>query len=91
MISLEETKGYLRIDHDLEDALIQGMIKAAEELVESVLRFPLSEYELDIPETVKQTVFYVVSQLYEQRDSLDMRRLIESVSRILFAYRREGF
>lgn len=45
VLALEEVKLYLRIDGDGEDTLITKFILIAEDLVEGILRYPLSEFE----------------------------------------------
>lgn len=92
MVSLEETKAFLRIDSSHEDALIISFIASAEDIVESVLRFPLSDFLADggtLPELVKTTVWYVVSQFHELRENVDVRKLAETVSLLLTSYRRK--
>ena len=91
MITLDETKAFLRLDSTHEDALITSFITAAEDIVEGVLRFPLSDFlidDADLPELVKTTVCYIVSQFYELRENVDVRRLIETSALLLTAYRR---
>ena len=88
--SQEEAKLYLKVEDDDDDALITSCINAAEELCEDILRVSLSEF-LEVPETVKQAVLYAVGNLYEQRETLDMKKMIEIMTRLLFAYRREGW
>ncbi len=90
IVTLDETKLYLKVDGDDDNTLITDYINAAEELCEDILRYPISEF-LEVPETVKQAVLYAVGNLYEQRETLDMKSLIEMMTRILFAYRREGW
>ena len=90
VITLEEAKLYLRVDGDEEDTLITNFIKASEDICESVLRFALSTFEV-VPEVVKQAILFSTSQFYEQRESLDMTVLIETVKRLLFAYRNESW
>lgn len=92
MVSLEETKAFLRIDSNHEDALITSFIVSAEDIVEGVLRFPLSDFLIDggtLPELVKTTVWYVVSQFHELRENVDVKRLIETSALLLTAYRRK--
>jgi uncharacterized phiE125 gp8 family phage protein len=51
IISLEETKNYLRIDHNFDDALILNLIRSTREAVESIIQKSI----------VKQTWEYVLS------------------------------
>ena len=90
IVSLEETKIYLRIDGDEENTLITNFISAAEELCEGVLRFPLSEFA-EVPETVRQAVLYLVASIYEMRETINMREVMDVVTRLLFTYRRESW
>jgi uncharacterized phage protein (predicted DNA packaging) len=89
-VSLEEVKLYLRVDGDGENTLITNFIIAAEEICEGVLRFPLSEFT-EVPETVKQAILYAVANMYEKREEIDMKELLNVVTRLLFSYRREGW
>ena len=66
-MTLEEVKIFLRIDSDDEDTLITSLIKTSTEIVEEILRYPLSEFNENIPETVKQAIYIVFASLYEAR------------------------
>lgn len=90
LVTLEEAKLYLKVDEDTDDALIASCIDSAKELCEDILRFPLTEFT-EIPETVKQAALYAIGNLYEQRETLDMKAMIELMTRLLFAYRKEGW
>ena len=90
VVTLEETKLYLRVDGDEDDTLITNFIGAAEELCEGILRLPITEFTV-IPESVKQSVLYAVANLYEQRENMDMKAVIDVMVRLLFAYRKEGW
>lgn len=90
IVSLEETKIYLRIDGDEENTLVTNFISTAEELCEGVLRFPLSEFE-EVPETVRQAVLYLVASMYEMRETINMKEVMDVVTRLLFTYRRESW
>lgn len=92
MLSLEETKLYLRVDSDEEDNLITSFIKTSREIVEDILRFNLSEYET-LPETIKQAMLFIVATLYESRqvgngNEIKMKELIETVRRMISQYRK---
>ena len=66
MLTLEESKLYLRIDSDDEDTLITSLNTTAQEMVEDILRYKLTEFDT-IPETINQSMLYIVSTLYESR------------------------
>lgn len=92
MLTLSETKLYLRIDGDDEDTLVSSLIEMAKELVEDILRKKLTEFE-EVPETVRHAVLLTVATLYEQRqvtsgsDGINMQELLSILRRMLFAYR----
>jgi hypothetical protein len=88
IVTLEKTKEWLRVESNDEDALIEGFITAAEDIVGGILRFAVSELT-EIPETVKQAVYYAVSVMYEQRESLDIVALLNTLRGILFVYRKD--
>ena len=88
VVTLAEAKLYLRVDGDEEDTLITNFISAAEELCEGILRIPISELT-EIPEAVKQSILFAVGNLYQQREDADMKALLEVMTRLLFACRRE--
>lgn len=90
VISLEEIKLYLRIDGDEENTLITNFIITAEEMSEGILRYTLAEF-IEIPETVKQSILYAVANMYEQRETFEAKAVIDTMTRLLFAYRRESW
>lgn len=96
MLTLQETKDFLRLDGDDEDALVSSLIVTAKELVEDTLRRKLTEFA-EIPETVHQAMLIVVGTLYEERQvakdksGVDIKETLDLVRRMLFAYRREAF
>ena len=88
VIQLEEVKLYLRVDGEDENTLITNFIITAEELCEGILRYPLSELTT-VPETIKQGVLYAVANMYEQRETFDVKSVIETMKRLLFSHRKE--
>lgn len=88
VVTLEETKIYLRVDGGEEDALITNFISTAEELCEGILRYPLADL-VEIPEAVKQSVLFAVGNLYQQRENTDMKSMLMVMTRLLFAQRQE--
>ena len=90
IVTLDETKKWIRVDTDDEDALIESLIMAAEDIVGGVLRFPLSEFE-EVPEAVKQAVIFTASRFYEERESLDIVSLMNTLRGMLFVYRKDAW
>ena len=96
MLTLQETKDFLRLDGDDEDTLISSLIITAKGLTEEVLRRQLSEFE-EIPEPVHQAMLIVTATLYGERQvakdksGVDIKETLDLVRRMLFAYRREAF
>ena len=90
VISLEETKLYLRVDGDEENTLITSFIITAEEICEGILRFPLTDF-VELPETVKQAVLFAVANMYEEREKADIKAVYEVMKRLLFSYRKESW
>lgn len=90
VVSLEEAKLYLRVDGDEENALITNFIITAEDLCEGILRYPISELTT-VPETVRQAVLFAVANMYEQRETFDVKLVIEIMTRLLFAYRKDSW
>jgi uncharacterized phage protein (predicted DNA packaging) len=90
IMTLEEAKKWIRVDTNEEDTLIESFIRVAEDIVTGILRYPLSDFE-EIPEPVKHAVFYSVSRFYEERESLNIVSIMETLRGMLFSYRNEAF
>ena len=93
MLTLEESKLYLRVDGDDEDVLITSLNQTAKEMVEAILRYELTEFDT-IPQTINQSMLYIVSTLYESRqvgnaNAIKMDELIETVRRMVEPYRKK--
>ena len=88
LISLPETKNYLRVDHTEDDKLILSLIDTAQRLVMDVGR--MTETQLaENEETSRQAMLYTVSYLYENRNTADYHALTLTLRALLFA-QREG-
>ncbi|WP_066675416.1 head-tail connector protein [Clostridium septicum] len=88
VVSLEEVKLYLRVDGEEEDTLISIFINVSEDLVEGILRYSVSEFEV-VPEIVKQAVMYSVANMYEKREDYDAKEVIDIMTKLLFSYRKD--
>ena len=88
LISLPETKNYLRVGHCEDDKLILTLIDTAQRLVMDVGR--MTEKQLaENEETSRQAMLYTVSYLYENRNTADYHKLTLTLRALLFA-QREG-
>lgn len=69
-VSLAEAKGYLRVEHDDEDTLIETLIQAAKASADAFLNNPFLTPDgtpKNIPDDVKLWVLKRVSFAYENR------------------------
>ena len=100
LISLEEAKGYLRVDTADEDAMIGILLSAAERLCADVARLTDEQWEavssdaedaslLPVRETMKVAILYALGYLFEHREEADHHDLTLTLRSILFAI-REG-
>ncbi len=100
LISLEEAKGYLRVDTADEDATIGILLSTAGRLCADVARLTDEMWEavnsdtedaslLPIRETMKVAILYALGYLFEHREEADHHELTLTLRSILFAI-REG-
>ena len=85
MLTLDEVKGFLRIDHNEEDGYISVLLLLAKELCENYMRKDIIE---PMPESVRQAQLLVISHFYEKRSGSSVP---DTVYRLLDAYRKEVF
>lgn len=88
MITLAETKNYLRVDHCEDDKLILTLMETAKRLVMDVGRMNERQFA-ENEETSRQAMLYTVSYLYENRNTADYHALTLTLRSLLFA-QREG-
>ena len=79
ILTIEEVKAHLRIQHDEEDELIEGFIAQAQAVAEDYCRV---QFEDTAPEPVRLAVLLMVSHYYENRDNPD--RQVYMTMRITF-------
>lgn len=89
IVSLDEMKGYLRVDFDDDDVLIENFIITGQNLCADIAR--LSVDELGAIPSSKIAVMYAVAYLYEHRENADYKELALSLRAMLFGIRKEGF
>ncbi len=85
MLTLDDVKEFLRIDHTEEDGYLNILILLAKEMTENYLRLPLSE---TLPESIQQAMLIIIAHFYEKRDGEPVPNV---VYRLLDAYRKELF
>lgn len=90
MPTIEEMKTYLGIDGEWLDSLLADLLKLAQDLIEKVLRYPLSEFE-EIPPTIKETAKFIVSAYYTNREKTNAKEVENTVALLLSEYRRKEF
>ena len=100
LISLEEAKGYLRVDTADEDAMIGILLSSAGRLCADVARLSNEQWEAvnsdtedaslaPVRETIKVAILYALGYLFEHREEADHHDLTLTLRSILFAI-REG-
>ena len=88
ILNLDEVKLYLRIDGDEENTLITKLILTAEDLVEGIIRYPLSEFQ-EVPEAIRQAILYAVANMFEHRETFQIKEIINTMINLVFSYRKE--
>ena len=84
MVTLEEAKNYLRVEHSEDDELIQSLLLTAKQ---TVGRVSAEQYEQE--ETCHTATLYAVAYLYTHRENADHNALLLTLRAMLFA-QREG-
>ena len=88
MITLNEAKNYLRVDHEEDDKLILQLLDTAKCLVKDVGR--MDEEKLTLNEDITRTaMLFALGYLYENRSKPAYHAVTMSLRSILFA-QREG-
>ena len=66
MVTLEEAKNYLRVEHSEDDALIESLMLTASQMVMDVGRVTAERYEQE--EACHTATLYAVAYLYTHRE-----------------------
>ena len=69
-LTLEEMKGYLRVDYEEDDALIADLFRASEKLCMDIARVE-DQQEFEQSPNAKIAVQYAVAYQYEHREEAD--------------------
>ena len=89
IVNLDEMKGYLRVEFDDDDALIESFITTGQNLCADIAR--LSVDELSAIPSSKIAVMYAVAYMYEHREDADHHQLTISLRSLLEGVRRSVF
>ena len=79
IVTVDEVKTHLRIQHDEEDGYLESLIRQAQATAEDYCRVHFSE---PAPEPVRLAVLLFVSHYYENRDNPD--RVVYAIMRVAF-------
>ena len=91
LISLDEAKLYLRVDHCEDDDLILNLISTAEDLCADVARIRADEISEKYSSNIRIAVLYTVAYLYEHREEADHHDLTLTLRSLLFGIREAAF
>ena len=100
MVTLQEAKNYLRVDHSEDDKLIQELLLTAKKLCMDVGRMSEEDFSVNedtssaiflstAEDTVRTAVLFALGYLYENRSNPDYHKLTLNLRSILFS-QREG-
>lgn len=71
VVSVEELKQYLRIEHDEEDALIEEMLDSAQTAAEDLCRTEFGDNPDAVPAAIKAAIRMRAGYEYEKRSAPD--------------------
>ena len=96
IITLDEARGYLRVDYIDEDTVIDALIGAAQELCRNIARLSedswneIANSETDMrKEILRVATLYTLGYLFEHREEANHHDLNLTLRNLLFAI-REG-
>ena len=89
-VTLGEMKGYLRVDHDDDDALIGHLLQSAEKICMDIIRTD-DRGVLKKDENAKTAVLYATAYLYEHREEADHHAMMLTLRALLSGSRKEAF
>ena len=96
IVSLEEAKAHLRVQHDEEDALIDGLIRQSQTAAEDFCRVSFEPFfnddgeAVEAPGPVKLAILLMVGYFYEHREAEDgagFRTMRRAFMTLLYPYR----
>ena len=90
IITLDEMKNYLRVDHEDDDILLESLIASSQQLCMDVARIS-DEESFEKEPCSKVAVMYAVAYQYEHREDADHHKLEMTLRSLLSGIRKVGF
>jgi uncharacterized phage protein (predicted DNA packaging) len=87
VFDIATVKAHLRIEHNLEDALITGYMTAAQDYAETFLGCKLADYET-LPGTVLAGLLLHTALLYESREGEFIEKNLRAVRLMYWPHRK---
>lgn len=87
IVTVDELKTHLRIQHDDEDGLLESLLRQAKAVANDYCR---TDFDEDAPEPVRLAVLLMAAHFYEYRDSSDktaFTTMIAAFRALLYPYR----
>ena len=87
IVTVDELKTHLRIQHDEEDGLLESLLRQAKAVANDYCR---TDFDEDAPEPVRLAVLLMAAHFYEYRDSSDktaFTTMIAAFRALLYPYR----
>lgn len=87
VVTVDEVKSHLRIDHDDEDVLLEGLIAQAQAVAEDYCRVSFGD---EAAEPVRLAVMLMTAHYYENRDNPDKQVYVTmriAFENLLYPYR----
>ena len=87
VFDITTVKSHLRIEHELEDALISGYMEAAQDYAETFLGCKLADFET-LPGTILAGLLLHTALLYESREGEFIEKNLKAVRLLYWPYRK---
>lgn len=87
VFDITTVKSHLRIEHELEDALISGYMEAAQDYAETFLGCKLADFET-LPGTIQAGLLLHTALFYESRQGEFFNQTLKSIERLYWPHRK---